>query len=80
MRLAVRQLVLGILISMSFAGVASAQYLWIKTDNPADSTRMNATGTTVLTFKLDTNHDRNGSLQTCNSHTVSCPSVQTAEP
>src|SRR6185503_1265830 len=80
MRFAVRQLVLGILISMCFAGTASAQYLWITTDNPADSTRMNASGTTVLTFKLDSNHDRNGSLQTCNSHTVGCGNPTTAEP
>ncbi len=29
---------------------------------------MNTTGTTNVTITLDTNHDRDGSLQTCNSH------------
>jgi hypothetical protein len=43
----------------------------ITTDNPGDNTRMRATGTTILTITLDTDHDRNGALQTCNSHTVS---------
>src|SRR6185503_20771319 len=67
---------------------ASAQYLRITTDNPTDNTRMRATGTTILTFTLDTNHDKGpnpdgsgGAIQTCNSHTdVNCGSGTTAEP
>jgi len=55
---------------LCLAGPAAAQYLKITTDNPTDNTRMRATGTTILTLSLNTNHDRNGSLQTCNSHTA----------
>ncbi len=63
---------------LSYAGSASAQYLRIQTDNPSDSTRLNASGTTLLTIILDTNHDRDGSLQTCNSHTVACGAAVTS--
>jgi len=70
MKSAVRHFVLGLSILLVAAGPASAQYLKITTDNPTDNTHMRASGTTILTLSLDTNHDRNGSVQTCNSHTV----------
>jgi len=88
MRLAVRHFVLGILISMFWAGAASAQYMRITTDNPTDNTRMRASGTTILTVTLDTNHDKGpnadgsgGALQTCNSHTTanSCGAATTTQ-
>ncbi len=68
MRFSVRHLILGLLVFMCSAGSASAQYMKITTDNPTDNTKMRATGTTLLTITLDTNHDRNGATQTCNSH------------
>ncbi|HXF59531.1 MAG TPA: hypothetical protein VN539_06880, partial [Candidatus Saccharimonadales bacterium] len=82
MRFAVRHFVLGLLISMFFAGSATAQYMKITTDNPADNTRMRPSGTTILTITLDTNHDKNNALQTCNSHTVAngCGAPATAQP
>src|SRR5258705_1185381 len=82
MRFAVRHFVLGLLISMFFAGSATAQYMKITTDNPSDNTRMRPSGTTILTITLDTNHDKNNSLQTCNSHTAAngCGSAGTAQP
>ena len=70
MKFAVRNLILSLLISMTFVGSASAQYMKLVSDNPTDNTKMRASGTTVLTFMLDSNHDRNGSVQTCNSHTA----------
>src|SRR3954469_3649670 len=77
MKFAVRHFVLGLLISMCFAGSAAAQYMKITTDNPADSLRVRATGTTILNIRLDTNHDKNGSLQSCNSHSASCTGAGT---
>src|SRR6266850_2386987 len=60
---------------------ANAQYLRILTDNPLDNTRLRATGTTILTISIDTNHDKNGTLQTCNSHTAAnCGALTTAQP
>ncbi len=51
--------------------VANAQYMPIVTDNPANNKQFRATGVqTILTISMDTNHDKNGSLQTCNSHTA----------
>ncbi len=54
----------------------------ITTDNPADSTLLNPSGITLLTITLDTSHDRDGSLQSCNSHTnaLGCGSVLTGQP
>ena len=81
MRFAARCFVFGLLVSMYFAGTASAQYMKIITDNPTDNTRMRATGTTILTITLDTNHDKNGVLQTCNSHTVlNCGALPPSNP
>src|SRR6267142_1521600 len=68
---------------LGLATGANAQYMRIVTDNPADSTRMRTTGTTILTIRVDTNHDKSGITQTCNSHQVAagCPfSVGTAQP
>ncbi len=60
---------------------ANAQYMRITTDNPTDNTRLRATGTTILTITLDTNHDRNGTTQTCNSHTeANCGAASTPQP
>src|SRR5689334_21694832 len=59
---------------------ANAQYMRITTDNPADNTKLRATGTTILTISLDTNHDKDASLQTCNSHTsANCGATSTAQ-
>jgi len=54
----------------------------ITTDNPGDPTRLRASGTSILTITLDTTHDRDGSPQTCNSHTVAagCGSMATGQP
>jgi len=54
----------------------------ITTDNPGDPTRLRPSGTTALTITLDTTHDRNGALQTCNSHTAAagCGSPATGQP
>src|SRR5437773_866704 len=66
---------------LGLAPGANAQWMRILTDNPTDNTKLRATGTTILTITLDTNHDRNGSLQSCNSHTsVNCGSLTTAQP
>src|SRR5437667_11597445 len=81
MRFAARCFVFGALVSVCFAGTESAQDMKITTDNPTDNTRMRATGTTILTITLDTNHDKNGTVQSCNSHTsANCGSVTTAQP
>src|SRR5690349_9318839 len=59
---------------------ANAQVMRITTDNPTDSSRLRASGTTILTITMDTNHDLNGSLQTCNSHTsVNCGAPTTGQ-
>src|SRR2546426_5456103 len=54
---------------------ANAQYMRILTDNPTDNTRLRASGTTLLTITLVTDHDKDLSLQSCNSHQVAaaCP-------
>jgi len=81
MKFAVRHFVLGLVVSLFFAGSASAQYLKITTDNPTDNTQMRVSGTTVLTISLNTNHDKDGSVQTCNSHTAAnCGNAATANP
>jgi hypothetical protein len=54
-------------------GPAPAQYIYLDANGdgvntPADT--LNPTGPTVLTIYLNTNHDKDGSLQTCNSHTT----------
>src|SRR5882724_8276675 len=60
---------------------ASAQYMRITTDNPANNLRLKATGTTLLTITLDTNHDRNGALQSCNSDSSAlCGAAASAQP
>jgi hypothetical protein len=72
---------LGALFLLFLAGPSEAQYMKITTDNPADSGRLKSTGTTILTITLNTNHDRDGSLQSCNSHTVAagCGSSSTGQ-
>jgi hypothetical protein len=71
------------MLLFGLAAPAAAQYMRITTDNPTDNTRMRPTGTTILTISIDTNHDKNGTIQTCNSHQVAagCPgAVGTAQP
>src|SRR5882672_1510359 len=71
------------MVVLWLAAPAAAQYMRITTDNPTDNTRLRSTGTTILTITLDTNHDKSGTLQTCNTHQVAagCPgAVGTAQP
>ena len=70
MRFTPRLFLLGVLLTMLCAGTASAQYMKITTDNPTDNTRLRPSGTTILTITLDTTHDRDGTVQTCNSHSA----------
>src|SRR5437016_6796172 len=66
---------------LGLAPGANAQWMGILTDNPTYNTKSRATGITILTITLDTNHDRNGSLQSCNSHTSgNFGSLTTAQP
>src|SRR6266705_1139525 len=71
-----------VVVLAGLTSVASAQYIKIITDNPTDNTRLRATGTTILTITLDTTHDKDGSLQSCNSHTAAagCGATPTADP
>src|SRR6267143_6408627 len=60
---------------------AGAQYMRLATDNPADNTRLRLGVTNIVTITLDTNHDKNGAVQTCNSHTAaSCGAPATTQP
>ena len=59
----------------ALTGPAFAQYMYLDVNGDSLNTsadRLNADGPTVLTIYLNTNHDRDGSLQTCNSHAASC--------
>src|SRR5258705_12084299 len=58
-----------VVVLAGLTSVAIAQYIKVLTDNPTDNTRFRATGTTILSITLDTTHDRDGSVQSCNSHT-----------
>ena len=54
---------------------ASAQYIYLDANGDGVNTSadsLHATGPTILTIFLDSSHDKSGSAQTCNSHTVSC--------
>ena len=78
---AMSRILVPMMVLVFWSATATAQYLRLTTDNPSDNTRMRATGTTVLTITLDTNHDRNGSLQTCNSHSsANCGTPPSAAP
>jgi PKD repeat protein len=75
--------VIGCLLLLCFAGPATAQYMRITTDNPSDPTRIRPNGSmTILTITLDTDHDRDGSTQTCNSHlnAAGCGATLTGQP
>jgi len=74
--------VLAALLLLCLAGPSQAQYMKITTDNPADPTRLRSSGGTILTLTLDTIHDRDGSPQSCNSHTraAGCMPPASAEP
>ena len=60
-----------------------AQYIYIDTNGDGvhtDADALEPSGTTTLTFWLDTQHDRDGSLQTCNSHTGAPHNYEGAPP
>ncbi len=83
MRPAQRFFALGPLIFLALAPPAAAQYMRITTDNPGDPTRLRSGGaTTVLTITVDTVHDRNGAVQSCNSHSAAngCGTIGTGAP
>src|SRR4051812_11627969 len=71
-----------LIILGSTAAPARGQYIKLQTDNPASNVRLKPAGTTLLTVILDTDHNRNGSLQSCNSMTASaaCLSTPLGEP
>src|SRR5260221_410850 len=51
--------------------IGNAQYMYLDANGDGIHTaadQLNASGATSLDIWLDTTHDRNGSLQTCNSH------------
>ena len=74
-------MLIGVLVmALGRAEPAAAQYLKLTTDNPTDNTRLRASGATLLTISLNTNHDKSGATQTCNSHTIACGNVGTANP
>src|SRR5881296_867613 len=76
-----RALLPALVLLATLAPPALSQYMRITTDNPADSTRLRTSVPTLLTITLDTNHDRNGTLQTCNSHSsVSCGAPTSTDP
>src|SRR5258706_10826087 len=62
---------------------ASSQYLYLDTNGDgihSTADKLSAVGPTLLTIYLDTNHDRDGSLQTCNSHSSAfCGASTTAD-
>src|SRR5438093_13719059 len=70
MRPTLRCLALGSLLLLALAAPAAAQYMRMTTDNPTDPMRLRASGSTIVTIFLDTDHDRNGTLQSCYSHTL----------
>jgi hypothetical protein len=59
---------------------AFAQYMYLDANGDGVNTSadsLNAAGPTILTIYLDSGHDKSGSAQTCNSHTVSCGATGT---
>jgi len=82
MKLNSRFLVVFAVLSTFGAAPASAQYLKLISDNPGDPTKLRTSGTTLITITLDTSHDRDGSLQTCNSHTAAVcdPALGSSSP
>lgn len=83
MKLRLRMLACGSMLLFGLAAPATAQYMKITTDNPGDPTRMRSNGsTTILTITLDTVHDRNGTTQTCNSHSAAngCGTTASSSP
>ena len=65
-------------------GPAFGQYIYIDANGDGVNTSadsLNAAGPTVLTIYLNTNHDKDSSLQTCNSHSAAnCGATGTAQP
>ena len=62
---------------LGFAAIGQAQYIYIDTNGDgvhSSADQLNA-GTTSLDLWLNTNHDRDGSLQSCNSHNGAPPSA-----
>jgi len=71
----------GLLLLLVCPDLAIGQYMRMTTDNPADDTRLKGIGEiTIVTITLNTDHDRDGSLQTCNSHSDACGAPATSQP
>ena len=61
---------------------AQAQYMYLDVDGDGVNTSadvLNAQGATLVTVYLNTNHDKDGSLKTCNSHTAACGASTTTQ-
>ena len=58
-------------VLLAIPSIGNAQYMYTDVDGDgvhSASDVLNASGPTSLDIWLDTNHDRNGTLQSCNSH------------
>jgi len=78
MKTSIREFLLALVLLSSFTRSANAQYMYLDVNGDSlntSSDRLNGSGQTVLTILLNTNHDRDGSSQSCNSHSVACPQV-----
>lgn len=63
---------LALLAALFSPSACQAQYMYLDTNGDGihtDADAVNPNGPTHVDVWLDTNHDRDGSLQTCNSHT-----------
>src|SRR2546425_2570307 len=73
-----------VLALAALTGPASAQYMYLDANGDGISSsadRLNAVGPAVLTIYLNTNHDRDGSQQSCNSHSsATCGAVASGTP
>lgn len=60
-----------LLAALAIPAIGDAQYIYVDTNGDgvhSAADRLNPSGATSLDIWLDTTHDRDGSLQTCNSH------------
>jgi len=63
---------LALMVALFVTAPARAQYMYLDTNGDGvhtDADVVNPSGPTHIDVWLDTNHDRDGSLQSCNSHT-----------
>src|SRR5882672_11224370 len=64
-------------------GVVNAQYMYLDTNDDGVHTNadmVNPSGTTTIAIWLDTQHDRDGTVQSCNSHTGAPHSYEGTPP